>query len=173
MSCVHSNCRHEPLNKCLVSYWFVSSHERLHSELIKCFVIFWSTALTKSSQTCSESHTLTTSQNELPFINYGNGMEDPSFVICVKAFCSLLHPMFQARQGPIDDATLQLVPCYYRFKLPRFEEQNVNIYLFKSLCRHQSFQQKSLDGHSCSAVSIKELFRFTIVSLVPVWVSIS
>ena len=42
-----------------------------------------------------------------------------------------------------EDATLQPVPCLYRFKKPRFEEQNVNIYIFKSLCRHQSFQQKS------------------------------
>ena len=36
--------------------------------------------------------------------------------------------------GAVDDATLQLVPCCYRFKMPRFEEQNVNIYIFKSLC---------------------------------------
>ena len=43
----------------------------------------------------------------------------------------------------IDDATSQLVPCCCRFKMTRFEEQNVNIYIFKSLCRHQSFQQKS------------------------------
>ena len=56
--------------------------------------------------------------------------------------------------GAIDDATLQLVPCCYRFKMPRFEEQNVNIYILKSPCGHQSFQQKSLDGHSSSAVSI-------------------
>ena len=58
-----------------------------------------------------------------------------------------------ANMGPgrdtkvIDDATLQLVPCCYRFKMPRFEEQNVNIYILKSLCRHRSFQQKLLDGH--------------------------
>ena len=54
----------------------------------------------------------------------------------------------------IDDATSQLVPCCCRFKIPRSEEQNVNIYIFKSLCRHQSFQQKSPEGHSCCAVSI-------------------
>ena len=27
----------------------------------------------------------------------------------------------------VDDATLQLLPCCYMFKIPRFEEQNVNI----------------------------------------------
>ena len=31
-----------------------------------------------------------------------------------------------------DDATLQLVPCCYRLGMPRFEEQNVIIYIFKS-----------------------------------------
>ena len=54
----------------------------------------------------------------------------------------------------IDDGTLQLVPCCYRFKIPRFEEQNINIYIFKSLCCHQSFPQKSLDGNSGSAAFI-------------------
>ena len=57
-------------------------------------------------------------------------------------------------------ATLQLVPCCYRFKMPRFQEQNVNIYIFKSLYRHQSFQQKSPDGHSCSAASIAVMGPF-------------
>ena len=58
---------------------------------------------------------------------------------------------------PMDDATSQLVPRCCRFKIPRFGEQNVNIYIFKSLCRHQSFQQKSPEGYSCCAVSINSV----------------
>ena len=30
------------------------------------------------------------------------------------------------------DATLQLVPCFYRFKMPRFEVQNMNITFSKA-----------------------------------------
>ena len=60
----------------------------------------------------------------------------------------------------IDDATLQLVPCCYRFKMTRFEEQKVYIYTFKSPYRLQPFQQKSLDGHSCCAASIREQLQW-------------
>ena len=55
---------------------------------------------------------------------------------------------------PIDDATLQLVPYCYMFKMPHFEDQNVIFYIFKNPCCHQSFQQKLLDGHSCSVASM-------------------
>ena len=63
----------------------------------------------------------------------------------------VLGPQSDSVHHTIDDATLQLVPCCYRIKMPCFEEQNINIYIFKSPCRHQSFQQKMLDGHCCSA----------------------
>ena len=66
-----------------------------------------------------------------------------------KHFVSVLAPEISK-----EDANLQPVPCFYRFKIPRVEEQNINIYIFKSLCRHQCFQQKSLQGQSCSAASI-------------------
>ena len=62
----------------------------------------------------------------------------------------------QAMSSWIDDATLQLAPRCYRFKMPRFEEQNVDIYIFKSLYSLQSFKLKLLDGHSCSEVSIPD-----------------
>ena len=65
-----------------------------------------------------------------------------------KHFVCVLAPEISKK-----DATLQLVPCFYRFKMPRVEEQNINIYIFKSLCRHQCFKQKSLDGRSCGAAS--------------------
>ena len=71
---------------------------------------------------------------------------------------------------PIDDATLQLVPYCYMFKMPHFEEQNVIFYIFKNPCCHQSFQQKLLDGHSCSSASMGErMFTFFVyyVSSVP------
>ena len=66
----------------------------------------------------------------------------------------------------MDDATLQLVPCCCKFKLPCFEELKVNIYIFKSQRRHQSFQQKSLDGDSRSAVSIVEIKSSKMVMLI-------
>ena len=68
-----------------------------------------------------------------------------------------------------DDATSQLVPCCCRFKIPRSEEQNVNIYIFKSLCRHQSFQQKSPEGYSCCAVSAPNIFTVHAAALRLVW----
>ena len=54
--------------------------------------------------------------------------------------------------------------------MPRLEEQNVTICIFKSLCSHQSFQQKSLDDHSCSAaVSIKRSETSLDVELLLQW----
>ena len=54
--------------------------------------------------------------------------------------------------------------------MPHLEEQNVTICIFKSLCNHQSFQQKSLDDHSCSAaVSIKRSETSLDVELLLQW----
>ena len=46
--------------------------------------------------------------------------------------------------------------------MTRFEEQKVYIYTFKSPYRLQSLQQKSLDGHSCCAASIREQLQWIV-----------
>ena len=96
-------------------------------------------------------------QFEIIFLGLLSCYEPSSlFVLIQVIFCDflVLCSLWIMKTLSIDDATTQLVPRCYRFKMPCFEEQDVNIYIFKSLYRQQSFEQKSLAGHSCNAASI-------------------